>query len=113
MERLDHAGVTVDRCSRCKGLWLDRGERESLLAAGVTDELDVGTDSLGRRWDAVQDVACPRCHTRCVRMTDAREPDVHFELCPSCGGSFFDAGELRRLEPRGFGARLRHFLGLT
>ena len=28
---LDRDGVTVDRCERCRGIWLDRGELEKLL----------------------------------------------------------------------------------
>ncbi|MBP6843728.1 MAG: zf-TFIIB domain-containing protein [Kofleriaceae bacterium] len=29
---LDRDGVTIDRCDRCRGIWLDRGELEKLLA---------------------------------------------------------------------------------
>lgn len=29
---LDRQGITVDRCDRCRGIWLDRGELEKLLA---------------------------------------------------------------------------------
>ena len=29
---LDRDGVTVDRCERCRGIWLDRGELEKLQA---------------------------------------------------------------------------------
>ena len=29
---LDRDGVTIDRCDRCRGIWLDRGELEKLMA---------------------------------------------------------------------------------
>lgn len=29
---LDRGEVTIDRCERCRGVWLDRGELEKLLA---------------------------------------------------------------------------------
>jgi Zn-finger nucleic acid-binding protein len=29
---LDREGVTIDRCERCRGIWLDRGELEKILA---------------------------------------------------------------------------------
>ena len=29
---LDRDGITIDRCERCRGIWLDRGELEKLLA---------------------------------------------------------------------------------
>ena len=28
---LDREGVTIDRCERCRGIWLDRGELDKLL----------------------------------------------------------------------------------
>lgn len=41
LEELDRNGVTVDRCASCRGVWLDRGELEKLLAR-ATAELDAG-----------------------------------------------------------------------
>jgi Zn-finger nucleic acid-binding protein len=32
MSELDRDGITMDRCERCRGIWLDRGELEKLLA---------------------------------------------------------------------------------
>lgn len=29
---LDRDGITIDRCDRCRGIWLDRGELEKLSA---------------------------------------------------------------------------------
>jgi Zn-finger nucleic acid-binding protein len=29
---LDRDGITLDRCEACRGIWLDRGELERLLA---------------------------------------------------------------------------------
>lgn len=37
---LDRQGLTIDRCDRCRGVWLDRGELEKLMArerAGVPE----------------------------------------------------------------------------
>jgi uncharacterized protein len=39
LEEIDRSGVTVDRCSSCRGIWLDRGELEKILAR-ATDELE-------------------------------------------------------------------------
>ncbi len=30
---LDRAGILIDRCTRCRGVWLDRGELDKLIAA--------------------------------------------------------------------------------
>jgi Zn-finger nucleic acid-binding protein len=29
---IDRDGITLDRCDACRGIWLDRGELEKLLA---------------------------------------------------------------------------------
>lgn len=34
LREIDWYGVMVDLCPRCKGVWLDRGELEKLLAMG-------------------------------------------------------------------------------
>ena len=33
----DHEGVTVDVCRECRGVWLDRGELEKLIARATRD----------------------------------------------------------------------------
>lgn len=35
---LDRHGVTVDRCEHCRGIWLDRGELDKLLAQARNEE---------------------------------------------------------------------------
>jgi len=35
LQELERDGVTVDRCERCRGLWLDRGELEKLQSGGA------------------------------------------------------------------------------
>jgi Zn-finger nucleic acid-binding protein len=32
LAEIDRDGITIDRCERCRGIWLDRGELEKLLA---------------------------------------------------------------------------------
>ena len=39
LDELDRNGVTVDRCGTCRGIWLDRGELEKLIAR-ATSELE-------------------------------------------------------------------------
>ena len=37
MNTVDRAGVQFDMCPTCRGVWLDRGELEKLLAGAVDD----------------------------------------------------------------------------
>lgn len=32
LTELDRAGISIDRCDGCRGVWLDRGELEKLIA---------------------------------------------------------------------------------
>ena len=32
LDEIDRNGVTIDRCSGCRGIWLDRGELEKIIA---------------------------------------------------------------------------------
>lgn len=38
LDELERDGVTIDVCQQCRGIWLDRGELERLLARAVEQE---------------------------------------------------------------------------
>jgi Zn-finger nucleic acid-binding protein len=37
LDERDRDGITVDACSSCRGLWLDRGELEKLIARATRE----------------------------------------------------------------------------
>lgn len=37
LQEIDRDGISIDRCERCRGLWLDRGELEKLQARDLDD----------------------------------------------------------------------------
>jgi uncharacterized protein len=37
LEEIDRDGLTIDRCPSCRGVWLDRGELEKLIARAAED----------------------------------------------------------------------------
>ena len=41
-------GVTVDRCSDCKGIWFDVGEAETLKDKWMSDYIDDGDPGIGK-----------------------------------------------------------------
>jgi len=103
MGKVTFASIVVDRCTSCRGLWFDAREHERLKDLEGSEEIDPGPPEGAKplapapkpagAHDAKID--CPVCHTRMIRMTDHRQPNVHFESCTVCHGSFFDAGEFR------------------
>jgi Zn-finger nucleic acid-binding protein len=99
--------VNAARCSGCGGMWLDASgttDRERLRAIA---KVDSGDERTGRQYDAMRDIECPRCAVKMLTLADATQPHIGFESCPECGGSFFDAGELRDLSELTIAERLK------
>jgi Zn-finger nucleic acid-binding protein len=100
---LNLRGIELDFCDRCRGLWLDTGELENLLAmAGEVPDhalLDLlgqsGTLPRGRKH------LCPRCDEPLrqidVKIKTGQEDPLIIERCPHGDGLWCDAGELQRL----------------
>ena len=89
--------VEVDRCRECHGLWFDAGEIEALNHAQAAAALDTGDAATGAHHDALRDYPCPRCNGVMERGANSRQPNIRFETCGDCGGTFLDAGELREI----------------
>ncbi|CCU71812.1 zf-TFIIB domain-containing protein [Thalassolituus oleivorans] len=82
----------VEHCLNCKGLWLDMLEHEDLkeIASGI----DIGDPEVGKKYNEVWDLKCPVCpNSKILNMVDVKQPHIWFEVCPTCYGRFFDAGE--------------------
>jgi uncharacterized protein len=47
LEEKDRDDVTIDVCQLCRGIWLDRGELERLIAK-AEQELEINTHTYGR-----------------------------------------------------------------
>jgi Zn-finger nucleic acid-binding protein len=46
----DRQGIEIDYCPKCRGVWLDRGELDKLIAAGSPDVNDRDRDADSRRF---------------------------------------------------------------
>ena len=112
MRALKAGDIVVDRCDKCFGIWLDKGERlkiqkDKSLVAG----LDIGSADVGREQDKITECDCPRCGHPMVHITDQAQTHVGFEVCPECKGGFLDAGELTDLSEFKVTERIRALLG--
>lgn len=101
------AGVELDVCGKCQGVWLDKGEIEA-IEKKVADEVVVEDDSLqlpeidfffSRRMQAdFKAIACPRCGAE----MESREYDqlarVVVDVCSKGCGMWLDRNELQSLE---------------
>jgi PAT family beta-lactamase induction signal transducer AmpG len=97
MEQLQVEGIEVDRCRQCRGLWFDVGELDA-VAHLPPELLDSGDGAGDNAFDAMREYDCPRCAGVMQPAPGPERPHINYETCGDCGGSFLDAGELRRME---------------
>ena len=99
--------VSVDRCQSCGGLWLDVLEKDRLLESG--DAAGKADNVPPRQANAPSDrkLKCPRDRSTLISMTARPQSHITFDSCTVCGGTFFDAGELKDLSEFTLRERLR------
>jgi Zn-finger nucleic acid-binding protein len=86
--------VTYDQCSSCKGFWFDTGEAEKLKDTWRPDFIDHGEPEVGKKFNKLREVDCPRCGKRMDLVADPKQRHIQLETC-SEHGVFMDAGEFR------------------
>lgn len=99
LDEIEIGDVLVDRCPRCAGIWFDHDEIG--LIVGNKPELKRLDSYIPPSKKGLDIVACPRCPQVSLRKitltrTDGNEQFVY--RCASCGGTWLDRGELRRIE---------------
>lgn len=100
MPVIEYAGIAVNRCSGCNGLWFDLLEHELLKAVKGSEAIDSGDPKLGEKYNRIDRIDCPVCKTQMIRMVDPSQPHIWYESCAHCYGVFFDAGEFRDYKER-------------
>ena len=93
MESVSFEGISVDRCTGCRGLFFEARKAQKLKALRGSEVLDVGSPQAGQEQNGNDRIRCPVDTTPLVRIVDAKQSHIHLETCPVCQGMFFDAGE--------------------
>ena len=101
MEKVEFNTVTVDRCTQCKGIWFDGVEHKDLKKMKGSESIDTGSEKVGKEYDEMENVACPSCGETMARVEDKFQPHIHYEVCPSGHGAYFDAGEFKDFKEEG------------
>lgn len=98
-------GIEVDLCTKCGGVWLDRGELDLIAtrAGGRTFESIIEALSRSGR---LSERKCPRCVRKMLTIETAG-PQI--ECCPRNDGYWLDGGELEALLEH-FGEKTGGFL---
>ncbi len=87
----------AEYCKCCRGVFLTRGAIKKLFDLMVARFSNQRLDHLGRRTKvAVSSILCPRCRTPSMSVHNFHK--ITLDVCPSCGGIWFDHGELNASE---------------
>lgn len=100
LETVSYKEIEFERCDLCQGLWFDLLEKEDLLKIEGSESIDIGDDQVGKQYQDIRSIDCPKCHQRMVPMIDKDQFHIKYESCQSCYGTFFDAGEFTDLKER-------------
>jgi endogenous inhibitor of DNA gyrase (YacG/DUF329 family) len=108
-EGIARAGIPLDVCHACHGLWFDKTENLRLSPTGVLRLFrELHAPHSGERPSLLQDMACPRCRSALARTYDlAHNNRFHYFRCPQGHGHFIpffqflrEKGIVRTLTPR-------------
>ena len=84
--------VVIDKCQRCAGIWFDTGEAEKLKDEWISVSLDDGDENVGKIYNEITDIDCPRCLQPMSSVNDPKQTHIRYEVCAD-HGLFMDAGE--------------------
>ncbi len=93
MEKVEYEGVKIERCKQCKGIWFDMLEKDELKAKAGSESVDSSDKVMGKEYNTKKNVNCPKCLTPMTRKRDRKQNHIVYDYCPTCHGTFFDAGE--------------------
>ena len=91
-----------DRCTGCKGIWLDALEKESLKKIEGSEQIDIGDPEVGRQFNRMERINCPHGHGPMTPLADPHQRHIWYENCDTCHGVFFDAGEFKDFKEETF-----------
>lgn len=97
-ETISFHDIEIERCLQCRGLWFDMLEKEDLVKIEGSESIDIGTDQVGKSYQDMRNIDCPKCNSPMLPMVDKDQFHIKYESCVDCFGAFFDAGEFRDLK---------------
>ncbi len=108
------AGVEIDRCPTCQGIWLDALELESLLRRDIRPLLQSDGQFEAMPKQQGPRVNCPHCKgTYLIKLNSRFRPGTIVDTCTTCFGTWLDAGELTRLAGSDFARMIERLFGVS
>jgi len=94
------AGVRVDGCESCGGVWMDAGEVQKLAS------WPAALEAVGRRFKgatvhlSLGKIGCPACGGALAPHEYSSLRGIELDRCQACGGLWLDAGEAQQIAAR-------------
>lgn len=85
-----NSNLTIDYCSRCKGIWFDEMELERIASEAIKD-LSVPSEA------TKSPRLCPKCKKHLYEF-NYPQTYVIIDMCKKCKGLWLDAGELKEIQ---------------
>ena len=107
MTNNEYKSVEYDKCKNCGGLWFDALEAEEVVETKNAADIETDDAKQGVEYNKKREIDCPACNTRMHAVHDVEQPHIQLEACPSCHGTFFDAGEFKDFAEETFMDRVK------
>lgn len=96
MKTFIHAGIEIDQCENCGGIWFDPGEYEKMLKVSDIEKLKKSNPNT--QLDEKR-AKCPRCNNQKEMIQiETLNPSIHIDRCQKCNGMWLDGGEFEELQ---------------
>jgi Zn-finger nucleic acid-binding protein len=82
--------LEIDKCPKCGGIVLDKGENETIDSLGLAHVIEDGVKQAHEHRGTT--ARCYECERDMIALTGAG--DVEYDWCDGCERLFFDRGEL-------------------
>jgi len=86
--------IEVDLCTKCEGIWFDRGELGAKVGLNVESANTLPNAASARMSRRM----CPVCGVPLYERELGKSTHLYVDECRSCAGVFLDKGELRAVE---------------
>lgn len=97
MEKDEEGDITTDVCPKCGGVFLDKGELNT-LATAMKGNIEYCSIDHDFHKDRFPQRSCPKCNEeQMTKVNLLRLSDLIFDYCPKCEGFFLDKEEIQRM----------------
>jgi len=97
MKKDEDGDMTTDVCPKCRGVFLDKDELNT-LATGMSGNIEYCSIDNDFHQDHFPDRSCPRCSDKQMSKINLLAfSDLIFDYCSNCGGFFLDQGEVQKM----------------